>query len=101
MQSSYIFKKGAYTDNIKSFYKFYDEVCVAIREDIEFVKVFESQLTELCYSDSESKILTGDFGYYVSKNFDKLFKNLEQIEEWYPRNYNPNLTVEDWKKTFE
>ena len=37
LESDYRFKKGAYADNIRNFYKFYDEICEELKEEIEDV----------------------------------------------------------------
>lgn len=39
--SDYRFKKGAYVDNIRNFLKLYDEISVALKEDIELVNLFQ------------------------------------------------------------
>ena len=53
--TDYRFKMGAYADNIRNFYKFYDEICEELKRDTELVNLFKSQLTDDCYSDPELK----------------------------------------------
>ena len=67
LQSDYIFKKGSYEDNIRNFYKFYDEICAELKKDTELVNMLKSHLTDTCYPDNELKTLTVDLGYYISQ----------------------------------
>lgn len=93
LKSSYRFKKGAYADNIRNFYRLYDEICDEVKKDTELVDLFKSQLTESCYPDPKLKTLTFDVGFYISR---KNLKKAEEKEEWFPEQYNPDLKVEDW-----
>lgn len=67
LNSSYNFKKGAYEENLQNFFKLYDEICKNLRDDTELIEMLQNGVTEFCYNDSEMKILTTDFGYYVGK----------------------------------
>lgn len=93
LKSSYRFKKGAYADNIRNFYRLYDEICDEVKKDTELVDLFKSQLTESCYPDPQLRTLTFDVGFYISR---KNLKKAEEKEEWFPEQYNPDLKVEDW-----
>lgn len=88
------FKKGAYIDNLRNFYKLYDEICEYIKTDTELTSLFRSQLTDTCYSDPEYRTLTFDIGFYISRFFS--MKNESSVEEWFPLNYSPELSVEEW-----
>lgn len=52
------------------FNKFYNEICEELKKDTELVDLLKKNLTDKCYSDSELKTLTVDFGFYVHKNYD-------------------------------
>lgn len=93
--SNYKFKKGAYAENLRNFYALYDEICKALKSDDELVSLLKSQITDTCYNDAELRTLTIDVGFYTSRNFGKK-KDNSSSEEWYPTDYSPNLTVEDW-----
>lgn len=93
--SNYKFKKGAYAENLRNFYALYDEICKALKNDDELVSLLKSQITDSCYNDAELRTLTIDVGFYTSRNFGKK-KDNSSSEEWYPMDYSPNLTVEDW-----
>ena len=71
LESDYRFKKGAYADNIRNFYKFYDEICEELKLDTELVNLFKSQLTDSCYPDPELKTLTFDVGFYISRYYSQ------------------------------
>lgn len=95
LESDYRFKKGAYADNIRNFYKFYDEICEVLRQDTELVNLFKSQLTDTCYPDPELKTLTFDVGFYISRYYSKKGTTVTEAE-WFPTDYNPGLSVDDW-----
>lgn len=98
LETDYRFKKGAYADNIRNFLRLYNEISLALKEDTELVNLFQSQLTDTCYPDPELKILTIDVGFYISRFYSQQDENAEAATEWYGTDYNPGLTIEDWKK---
>lgn len=94
LESDYHFKKGAYAHNVRNFMKLYDEICMALRQDDELVNLFQSQLTDTCYPDSELRTLTFDVGFYISRYYSK---NKEgAINEWFPADYSPEISVDEW-----
>ena len=66
LKSSYLFKKGFYADNIRNFYRFYDELNEELKKDEELVALLKSKLDSACYPDSELKTLTEDICFYIS-----------------------------------
>ena len=98
LETDYRFKKGAYADNIRNFLRLYNEISLALKEDTELVNLFQSQLTDTCYADPELKTLTIDVGFYISRFYSQQDENAEAATEWYGTDYNPGLTIEDWKK---
>ena len=95
LESNYRFKKGAYADNIRNFYKFYDEICEELKQDTDLVRMFKSQLTDACYPDPNLKTLTIDVGFYISRYYSQ--KDIVVTEaEWFPTDYDPGLSMEDW-----
>lgn len=95
LESGYSFKKGAYADNIRNFYKLYDEICEELKQDTELVNLFRSRLTDTCYPDPELKTLTIDVGFYISRYYSQ--KGAAATEtEWFPTDYEPGLSIEDW-----
>lgn len=105
------FKKGAYSNNMRSFLKLYDEISLALKDDSELVSLLRSQLTDTCYPDPELKTLTIDVGFYISRYYSKR-TNGEQTpdngcesadfappsDEWSPTlaEYTPGFSKEQW-----
>lgn len=98
LESDYRFKKGAYADNIRNFFKFYDEICEELKQDTELVNLFRSQLTADCYPDPELKTLTFDVGFYISREYSKKGDSVSSDDEWFPsqEEYTPGITVQEW-----
>lgn len=94
LQSSYKFKKGAYADNLRTFYSFYDELYANLQSDAEMKKLLADNLTEDCYPDKELRTLTIDFGFYIARKYSKADKE----NKWWPADvdYNPGLAVDNW-----
>lgn len=86
-------KKGAYADNLRNFYTLYNEICEELKKDNELHELLKSQLTDSCYPDIECRTLTIDLGFYLSRYYHNEKPN---IAEWYPIDYSPKLTVDDW-----
>ena len=98
LESDYRFKKGAYADNIRNFYKFYDEICEELKQDTELVNLFRSQLTSECCPDPELKTLTFDVGFYISREYSKKDSGDPDNNVWFPsqEEYAPGITVQEW-----
>lgn len=88
------FKKGAYADNLRNFYALYDEICEELKKDNELLALVKSQITDTCYPDPECRTLTIDVGFYISRYYSQ--KDQPKADEWFPLDYSPELTVEDW-----
>lgn len=98
LEADYRFKKGAYADNIRNFLKLYDEISEYLKSDTELVNIFQSQLTDACYSDPELKTLTIDVGFYISRYYSKKDAVVDTTTGWYGVDYDPGLSVDDWDK---
>lgn len=98
LSSNYSFKQGAYSENIRNSIKLYDEICEEVAQDSELISLFRSKLTDTCYLDPQLKTLTHDIGFYISRNFSKKDSSSKNVttDEWYPVDYNPGLSVDDW-----
>lgn len=88
------FKKGAYADNLRNFYVLYDEICEELKKDNQLLALVKSQITDTCYPDPECRTLTIDVGFYISRYYSQ--KNQTKADEWFPLDYSPELTAEDW-----
>ena len=101
--TNYIFKSGAYSDNIRNFMAFYDELNAVIREDKELVDMFRSALTADCYPDPELRTLTIDAGFFWGRFYGSDDEEEEDLldltfDDWGPSldKYTPGLTKKDW-----
>lgn len=88
-------KKGAYAANLRNFFKLYDELCVQLGKDAELKALLASKITDSFYPDPELRTLAIDIGFYISRYYVEL-KNAAANDEWFPMDYSPALSVEDW-----
>jgi len=110
LKSSYVFKKGAYAENIKNFFLFYDEICAELENEDEIVAMLRDEENRLFYSDLELHTLTGDFVFYITQNYHHLVdnfnlkKNIDEekfsedkpekiFEPYYPENFLSEVFV--------
>jgi len=100
LNSEYQFKKGAYASNIGNFISLYDEICEELTKDIELLSLLKSQLSDTCYSDTNLKTLTIDFGFYISRNFGKE-KDPEQNIWKISHGTNDTGILEEYRLSFE
>lgn len=89
-------KKGGSTSNVEGGLQFYNEVREVIKQDAELNQILNGVLDDSCYPDPEKITLTIDVGFFVDKYYGKAVEMEEVI--WFPADYSPNLTVDDWKK---
>lgn len=96
LESDYRFKKGAYADNLRNCFALYDEICEEIKRDDGLAGLLKSQLTDSCYPDIELKTLTIDVGFYISRYYTQKGKESVGVEELFPTDYSPEITVDEW-----
>lgn len=94
LESDFMPKKGYSTDNIIGSFNLYNEICDCLALDGELVDMLKSSLTENCYPDTALKTLTIDIGFYISRFYSQ--KTNRIITDWFPADYTPGLSVEDW-----
>lgn len=92
--SDFVPKKGTSTVNLLGGFNLYNEICKQLSADEELVQLFQSMLTDSCYPDKALKTLTIDVGFYISQIYLK--KSEEDTDEWFPKDYSPNITTETW-----
>lgn len=95
VESDYKFKKGAFTENLRNFFKLYDEINAHLKKDADLDNLLQSQISDTCYPDPELKTLTIDVGYFIySKYTEKSSAGSSEI--WYGKDYDPGLSEDDW-----
>lgn len=93
LESNYAFKMGKYEKNIRNFLAFYNEICDELQKDEELKKLITDQLTDICYPDPKLKTLTSSLSFFISEYWNK-----ESDDEWWPKDYTPGLSVDDWEE---
>ena len=68
LKSNYEFIQGDYSNNIRNFYKFCDEICDELQKDNELVGILKNNIDKNCYCDPNLKTLTTDFIFYIGRN---------------------------------
>ena len=94
--SNYHFKKGAYADNLRNFFSFYDELRAELKNDSGLISLLKSQITDSCYEDPELCTLTIDVGFYISRTVIMQKADTPIIGEWLPLDYSPGLSTDEW-----
>lgn len=102
LQSSYLIKKGAYTDNLINAFNFYNELNNAITEDEELLRIFNTHLNGNYYNDPKHKTLTIDLGFYISRFLYKrdnkrISKIIPQKRYWI---YSPGENARLWERDY-
>lgn len=90
-ESDYIPKKSASAENVIRSYEMYDTINDAIRKDHELSFMLEKALPKDAYDDTNHITMTVDFSFYIGKIYSP-------EEAWIPKDYTPDLSVEDWVK---
>lgn len=94
LESDFIPKRTSNPQYMIGGYKLYDEICEYIQNDDELKAMFKNLLEDSCYPDEKLKTLTIDIGFFISRIFTK--QKSEAEVEWFPADYSPNLSVDDW-----
>jgi len=87
-------KTGTRVSNVDGFLDLYDSMCELLSHDTELTDMLKASLTDECYPDPYFKTLTVDFGFFTSRK--KADKTRAEEDEWFPADYHPGLTTEDW-----
>ena len=96
LNSEYRPKRNGSVDSLIGGFKMYDEVCKVISEDAEVVEMFRSAVTDTCYPDPQMRTVTVDVGFYLSRFFLEERKAAQEEEGWFPKDYTPDITVNEW-----
>lgn len=80
LESDYKFTKGHYTENLKNFFDFYNEMRDEIAKNKQLKKMLKTQLKDDCDIDEDLHTLTMDVGFYISRNLVGM-KNVKQNQQ--------------------
>ena len=79
----------------------YDEICEAIKLDLSIREMIIPSLTSSCYPDPELKTATIDVGFYLARFYLEEKRSEHEADEWFSKDYSPNLSVDDWVSFFQ
>ena len=96
LEADYRAKRDGSVDAMIGGFRMYDEICQAIQNDEELVKLIKSSLTDSCYPDPMMKTATIDVGFYLSRFFLSERVSKQEEEVWFPKDYTPDLSVDEW-----
>ena len=96
LESSYIFKKGAFKANIQNFLNFYEELNSTLMKDSELKILLNNTITDEFYSDPHLKTMTADVAFYISRYVATVDELEDDESAWFPRQYSPGFSVGDW-----
>lgn len=96
LSSDYMPKRNGSVESLIGGNQMYDEICDAIKADPDIRKMIESALVPSCYSDPEMRTATIDVGFYLTRYYLEEQKSEQEEEEWFPKEYSPGLSVDDW-----
>lgn len=89
-------KRDGSAESMKNGFKMYDEIREVISYDTELTSMMQDVLTDSCYPDPNYVTLTVDFGHYLSRFYLKKKHKLAEDAEWFPQDYTPGLSVDEW-----
>lgn len=98
LESEYMPKRNGSVESLIGGYQMYDEICEAIKKDADLADMMHKAMVSTCYPDPKLKTLTIDVGFYLTRYYLKERKAEQEKEEWFPKNYSPELSVDDWIK---
>lgn len=95
-------KKGYGIQNLIRGKEIYDEICEYLKNDVEIINMFKSELTDDCYPDPEYRTLTIDAGFQFSRYYED-YKNTGTTIDNFQRYwiYSPGENASKWKEFCE
>lgn len=100
--STFVFKKGAYADNVRCFLKLYDEIRDELQKDIEVKSILAECLDSECYADPYLNTLTIDFGYFIGRYYSTdIAQTTDSFDEDEFDATDPDLFLDDWSPSLE
>lgn len=96
LNSEYRPKRNGSIDSLIGGFEMYDEINKAICDDEELVAMLRDAINDTCYPDPKLNTATIDVGFYLSRYFLEEKKAAQEEESWFPKDYNPDITVGEW-----
>lgn len=101
LSADYMPKRNGSVDSLIGGFRMYDEISKVVASDESLREMIQKALTPSCYPDPEMKTATIDVGFYLARFYLEERKSGEEEAEWFPKEYSPNLTVDDWMDLLE
>ena len=96
LSADYRPKRNGSVESMLGGFRMYDEICQAVTADKGIKDMIQNALTPSCYPDPEMKTATMDVGFYLARFYLEERKAKTEESEWFPKDYSPNLTADDW-----
>lgn len=96
LSSDYMPKRNSSVESLIGGFQMYDEICNAIKTDSDIKNLLNGALVPSCYDDPEMKTVTIDVGFYLARYYLREQDASKEVEEWFPKDYSPELGVDDW-----
>lgn len=96
LSSDYMPKRNGSVESLIGGNQMYDEICEAIKADPDIRGMIEAAMVPSCYPDPEMKTVTIDVGFYLARYYLEERKSEQEEEEWFPKEYFPELDADDW-----
>lgn len=96
LSSDYTPKRNGSVESLIGGKQMYDEICEAIKADSDIRGMIETALVPSYYPDPEMKTATIDVAFYLARYYLEEQKSEQEEEEWFPKEYSPGLSVDDW-----
>lgn len=96
LSSDYMPKRNSSVESLIGGFQMYDEICNAIKTDSDIKTLLNGALVPSCYDDPEMKTVTIDVGFYLARYYLREQDASKEVEEWFPKDYSPELGVDDW-----
>ena len=96
LESDFIPKKELSAANMIRGFQLYDEICEELIKDPALDQMFRNVVTDAMDPDTGRKTMTIDVGFFISRFYSR--ETSGDAGEWFPADYSPNLSVDQWKK---
>lgn len=97
LESDFVPVKGRTVENLAGNELLFNEIKEYISREDELKAMYREVLTEEFYQDSTMRNIAFDIGFYIANTYAVK----EKESDWYPAEYNPGITAEQWKELME